>query len=70
MKTEPTEPGWYAYLGGRQHMVFHLREPGQWSAHFADGTAEDCVWGYIDQALGVWDLVRLVPERLTEGAGL
>jgi hypothetical protein len=58
----PTESGWYAYSGGRQVMIFHLRDPGQWSAHFDNGTAADCAWGYIEQALGVWDLVRLDPQ--------
>jgi hypothetical protein len=58
---EPIEVGWYAYSGGRQTMIFHLREGGQWSAHFDNGTASDCAWGYIGQALGVWDLVRVMP---------
>lgn len=66
----PTEPGWYAYSGGGQVMIFHLRmrpnffaEPTpQWSAHLDNGDAADCVWGYIEQALGVWDLVPLVPR--------
>jgi len=58
---EPIAPGWYAYSGGRQSLVFHLRETGQWSVHFSDGTASDCVWPYIEQALGVWDLVRITP---------
>jgi hypothetical protein len=57
----PSEPGWYAYSDGRQSMIFHLRDTGQWSAHFANGTASDCAWGYIEQALSVWDLVPLVP---------
>ena len=59
---QPTEPGWYSYSGGMQVMIFHLRETDgrrQWSVHFDNGTAGDCVWGYIEQALGVWDLVRL-----------
>lgn len=60
---EPIDVGWYAYSGGRQSMIFHLRATGQWSAHFADGTASDCAWGYIEQALGVWDLVPLTPSR-------
>ena len=59
----PTEPGWYAYSGGAQTMIFHLREPGQWSAHVDNGSATDCEWGYIEQALSVWDLVPLVPVR-------
>jgi hypothetical protein len=58
---EPNEVGWYAYSGGAQAIIFHLRETGQWSAHFDNGTAADCAWGYIEQAFGVWSLVRLVP---------
>lgn len=63
----PTEPGWYAYDGGRQTMVFHLTPDGsradglQWYAHFDNGTADRCEWGYIEQALSVWNLVPLVP---------
>lgn len=59
---EPVEPGWYAYSGGAQSLVFHLRQDGQWSAHASNGSATDCTWGYVEQALGVWALVRLVPE--------
>lgn len=64
--SEPTENGWYAYSGGAQTMIFHLRdglEGKQWSAHFDNGDSGDCVWGYIEQALGVWDLVPLVPDE-------
>lgn len=59
---EPTTPGWYAYSGGAQIMIFHLRGNEQWSVHLDNGTAEDCVWEYIDQALSVWDLAPLVPD--------
>ena len=75
-KDEPTDPGWYAYSSGAQVMVFHLRKVNpefagdratgggtrQWSAHFDTGRGADCAWGYIEQALGVWDLVPLVPK--------
>jgi hypothetical protein len=59
--TEPTRPGWYGYSGGAQTMIFHLRAPGQWSVHLDTGQSADCKWGYIEQALSVWDLVALVP---------
>lgn len=73
---EPTEPGWYAYSGGRQTMIFHLRDAldtidesditykKQWSVHLDNGTAANCEWGYIEQALGVWDLIKIdLPEE-------
>lgn len=62
---EPTDAGWYAYSGGNQTMVFHLRtEPRrQWTAHFGGGVCGYCEWGYIEQALGVFDLVPLRPAR-------
>jgi hypothetical protein len=66
---EPMLPGWYAYSGGAQLMVFHLRQPQQWTAHFEDGTAHDCEWGYIEQALSVWNLVRLTPPAHPHGNG-
>lgn len=56
---EPTEPGWYTYSGGAEVMIFHLRAPGQWSVHLDNGSVDDCAWGYIEQALDVWDLVPL-----------
>lgn len=61
---EPIDVGWYAYSGGAQTMVFHLRETGQWSVHLNNGSASDCPWGYIEQALGVWDLVLITPPAL------
>jgi hypothetical protein len=63
----PTVPGWYAYDGGRQTMVFHLsrddRRPDgfQWRAFFDNGTTGECEWGYIEQCLSVWNLVPLIP---------
>lgn len=56
---EPIETGWYVYSGGAQAIIFHLRDTGQWSAHFDNGAAADCGWSYIEQALGVWSLVRI-----------
>jgi hypothetical protein len=56
---EPIEVGWYAYSGGAQTMVFHLRDTGQWSAHFDNGSSGDCAWGYVEQALDVWTLDRI-----------
>ena len=70
---EPITPGWYAYSGGAQTMLFHLRETGQWSAHFDNGSSGDCDWGYIEQALSVFGLVRVQPnavEDLTEAIRL
>lgn len=68
-KAEPTEPGWYAYSGGAQSMIFLLQNvfDGEtthhdWYAITTDGLCRGCDWGYIEQALGVWDLVPLVPD--------
>lgn len=70
LMTSPTEPGWYVYYNEDTlltGMVFHLRKQSdgelQWSAHFDNGDSGDCVWGYIEQGLGVFNLVRLVPEK-------
>lgn len=67
MIEEPIETGWYAYSGGAQAMIFHLRDTGQWSVHHANGSADNCVWSYIEQALGVWQLVRI---DLPPGSGV
>lgn len=64
---EPTEPGWYTYSGGTHTMIFHLRKEDwgpwtnapQWSCHLENGDSHDCEWSYIEQGLGVWDLVKL-----------
>jgi len=75
-KPEPAEPGWYSYSGGTQVMIFHLRDVSaeyagplashgntrQWSVHLDNGTASDCAWGYIEQALSVWDLVKITAD--------
>lgn len=69
----PTENGWYMYSSGPQGMIFLLRDAlvsfdpessgtvykKQWSVHLDNGEVSDCEWGYIDQALGVWDLVKI-----------
>jgi len=60
---EPTEVGWYAYSGIAEGMIFHLRQSGQWSVHLDNGMAADCAWGYIEQALGVWNLAPLWEAR-------
>lgn len=64
---EPTEPGWYTYDAGTQGMIFLLyRSPLtnelRWFAVSDNGSMTPCVWGYIEQALSVFNLVRLVPE--------
>lgn len=58
-KTKPTDPGFYKYSGGRQSLIFLLTESGQWYAICDNGTMDKCVWGYIEQALSTWDLVRI-----------
>lgn len=55
----PTDPGFYKYSGGRDVLVFLLRPDGQWYTWFDNGEAHECAWGYIEQALGVWDLVKI-----------
>jgi hypothetical protein len=73
---EPTEPGWYTYNGGAQHMIFLLTRTMGWSSGEVDlrwwvvfdhGSIAGVDWGYIEQALGVWDLVRLVPAYADAG---
>lgn len=56
---EPTEQGFYKYSGGRQTLLFLRDASGQWYAIFDNGLMERCVWGYIEQALSVWDLERI-----------
>lgn len=65
MEQAPTEPGFYVYSGGAQSMVFLLGQGGVWHVISDSGEMTACGWEYIEQALGVWDLVRLdsiVPE--------
>ncbi len=54
----PTEPGFYKYSGGNQTMVFSLHE-GKWRVFMDNGMVFECEWGYIEQALSVWDLVPI-----------
>lgn len=65
----PTAPGWYAYREGnsaRENMIFHLRIVNgehQWSVHFDNGDSGDCNWGYIEQGLGVFNLIPLLLKK-------
>lgn len=68
-QVEPTEPGWYAYDGGAQSMIFLLRSAEQsvgnrrqWFVILDNGGMDECEWGYIEQATGVYPLVPLVPQ--------
>jgi len=56
--TEPDVPGWYGYSGGAQTLMFLLDLQGQWWVFASNGDTAKCEWGYIEQALGVWDLVQ------------
>jgi hypothetical protein len=57
--TEPTEPGFYRYSGGAQNIFFLRSYQGNWY-YVSDGASMDaCDWSYIEQALGVWDLVKI-----------
>ena len=66
---EPTQPGWYRYCGKQSwsgsgprytprfgSTMFLRTERGKWFAHFDNGDSGECAWGYIEQALGVFDL--------------
>jgi hypothetical protein len=58
----PTEPGFYHFDGGAQRMVFLLTAPGngsQWYTMFDNGVTDVCGWDYIQQALSVYNLVKL-----------
>lgn len=59
----PTEPGFYVYSGGRQSMLFLLKdvygEGLRWAVYNDSGDYAPCEWPYIEQALGVHDLLRL-----------
>lgn len=57
--SEPKEPGFYAYTGGNQIMVFLLDHSGQWHAIFENASVDPCAWEYIEQALSVYSLVRI-----------
>jgi hypothetical protein len=66
----PSEPGFYHYSGGAQRLMFLLTPPGngsQWYAIFDNGVTEVCDWEFIEQALDVWKLVKVVSS---EGNGV
>jgi len=58
----PTEDGFYVYSDGNQNMIFLLND-GQWHVLFSNTTFEKCDWGYIEQALGVWGLMKLTDQQ-------
>lgn len=62
----PTEPGFYRYSGGRQTLIFllvhHSMLGARWYVISDNGTMSSCVWGYIEQCLGVWDLVPIAAD--------
>jgi hypothetical protein len=60
---EPTQPGWYIYEGAADLTVFYRSKTGQWWVHSDAGTVHPCVWGYIEQATGVYSLVPITTER-------
>lgn len=70
---EPTELGFYRYDGGRQTMIFLLtaiHDPAvfdeyarQWWVIFDNGSMDKCHWGYIEQALSVYKLVKIESDE-------
>lgn len=58
----PTEPGFYHYDGGAQSMIFLLDSTGTWWTCFDNGDMQPCDWGYIEQALSVYNLRKLKPS--------
>lgn len=59
MSDEPTTPGLYTYSGGAQSLLFTLDCNHQWWVFTDNGESDRCDWGYVEQALGVWDLIPL-----------
>lgn len=59
MNEQPTERGFYRYSGGAQILIFLLDYNRQWWVISDSGEKAKCEWGYIEQALGVWDLVPI-----------
>lgn len=66
----PTEPGFYKYSGGNQSMIFLLvpvvmlpsgkfADGLQWYVINDNGSMSQCLWEYIEQALGVWELEKI-----------
>lgn len=74
---EPTELGFYRYDGGRQNMIFLLtavHDPvvfgeyaRQWWIIFDNGSMDKCHWGYIEQALSIYKLVKIEPGEPSSG---
>lgn len=60
----PKEPGFYRYDGGNQNMIFLLNAEGQWHAIFDNVSLNECEWGFIEQALSVFNLVKIRPQQL------
>jgi hypothetical protein len=58
-EVEPTEPGFYKYIGNNSPMIFLRDYQDQWYAIVDNGTIEPCVWGYIEQGMSVYKLVKL-----------
>lgn len=55
----PTEPGFYMNEGSAQVMVHLLTQSGQWMVVMDTGQIENCEWGYIEQTLLAFPLVRI-----------
>jgi hypothetical protein len=56
---QPRARGFYRYSGGQQIMIFLLATDGYWYTIFDNGDMYRTEWGYIEQALGVYDLVKI-----------
>lgn len=57
---EPTEQGFYRYTEGAQKIIFLLGPDKEWFAYFDNGEGPlNCDWGYIEQALGSQELIRI-----------
>lgn len=67
----PTEPGFYRYSGGGQVMIFLLRknldDDLTWYTIFDNGEMGECVWGYIEQCLSVYDLIKIESDGEKDG---
>jgi len=61
----PTEPGFYQFSGGQQRIMFLITASGngsQWYGIFDNGIMDICDWGFIEQALSVWKLKKVVSD--------
>lgn len=63
MAEEPTDAGFYRYDGGAQLLQFMLHTNGQWYI-WQENVLVKCDWGYIEQALSVYNLVKMTVEEL------